>query len=114
MEKTLTDILEQVGGCKVVIDALDESKTFNRVIQWCKNMHKLESVNIRLLVTSQTQVLNWQDAEQIMSVTMENVSRDISTHVRARLDNDEFMTLHGQPDLQNRVREMLVEKADGM
>lgn len=114
MERTLTEILEKVEGCKVVIDALDESKTLERVIRWCKDMHRLETVNVRLLVTSQTQIVNWQDAEQIMPITVANVGPDIRTYVCARLENEEFMNLRGHPELRNQIREILVEKAAGM
>jgi ABC-type dipeptide/oligopeptide/nickel transport system ATPase subunit len=114
MEKALTAILEQMGWCKVIIDALDESQTIDRVVRWCKDMHALETVDMRLLVTSQTQVLNWQDAEQTMPITIENVSHDINIHVRARLDKEEFENLHGQPALREKTSEILVEKAGGM
>jgi ABC-type glutathione transport system ATPase component len=114
MEKTLTAILEQVGYCKIIIDALDESQTIDRVVQWCKDMHALDTVEVGLLVTSQTQVLNWQDAEQTLPITIENVSHDINTHVRTRLDKEEFKNLHGQPALRERTSEILVEKAGGM
>jgi energy-coupling factor transporter ATP-binding protein EcfA2 len=114
LENTLTAILEQVGGCKVVIDALDESKTCDRVIRWCKDINALQTVDMRLLVTSQTYVVDWHDAEQTMHITTSNVSRDISIHIHARLDEDEFNNLHGQPALRERVREILVKKAGGM
>jgi hypothetical protein len=114
LENTLTAILEQVGGCKVVIDALDESKTCDRVLTWCKNMNAFQTLDVRLLVTSQTYVVDWHDAEQIMHITTENVSRDISIHIHTRLDDDEFRNLNGQPALRERVRERLVGKAGGM
>jgi energy-coupling factor transporter ATP-binding protein EcfA2 len=114
MEKTLTAILEQVGYCKVIIDALDESQTIDRVVQWCKDMHTLDTVEMGLLVTSQTQVLTWQDAEQTLPITIENVSHDINIHVRARLDKEEFKNWHGQPALRETTSEILVEKAGGM
>jgi hypothetical protein len=86
LENTLTAILEQVGGCKVVIDALDESKTCDRVLTWCKNMNAFQTLDVRLLVTSQTYVVDWHDAEQIMHITTENVSdwtRDVSWRLPA-------------------------------
>lgn len=114
MEKTLTEILEKVGGCKVVIDALEESKTVERVIRWCKDMHECKTVNVCLFVTSQTQIVNWHDTEQIMPITNANVSSDIRTHVCARLENEEFSNLRGHPELHDQIRELLVEKAAGM
>jgi ankyrin repeat protein len=50
MESTLTAILEQLGGCKVVIDALDESKTRDRVVRWCKDMHALHDEVLALTI----------------------------------------------------------------
>ncbi|KAI4726301.1 purine and uridine phosphorylase [Aureobasidium sp. EXF-10728] len=114
MDQTLTSILGQMDGCKIVIDALDESKTYERVLRWCKNLQALQTLDVRLLVTSQTQVVNWQDGDQILPITVEDVNQDIGVFVNARLDDDEFMDLHGQSVLRERVKKMLVKKAGGM
>ncbi|THX24835.1 purine and uridine phosphorylase [Aureobasidium pullulans] len=116
IEDTLRSILSHLEHVNIVIDALDESQTLNRVLQWCKNTHDCKTTSLRLLVTSRTQVVpvQWPNRDQLIPMYSAQVNNDIRSYVRKRVHSDEFEHWKDRSTIQDRVETELTEKADGM
>ncbi|THX37115.1 purine and uridine phosphorylase [Aureobasidium pullulans] len=114
IEDTLRSILSQLKNVDIVIDALDESQTLDRVLQWCKKTHDCKTTNLRLLVTSRTQVVQWPKKDQLFSIQSAEVNNDIRSYVSKRVHSDEFEHWKDCSTIRDRVEMELTEKADGM
>ena len=91
---SLVSLLSQIDKPRIFIDALDECKEMDELLDLIKHLHTNSRGNLQMLVTSQKQkqisdVL--QDiANEIIGIESEVIDRDIGLHVR------ESLTDHGK------------------
>lgn len=114
LEDTLSAVLEQCGSVRIVLDALDEAHRPIEMVQWCRSIYNSEALNVRLLVTSQTQVVKWSLEEHVISFGLESISDDIKYYTRRRLHSEEFENWESQKTLRDEVETTICEKAGGM
>lgn len=107
----------------IVVDALDESEEAEReeLMEMIRNLLSLETVDIRILVTTRTntaQVENDFEEQELtrlykIPVDRRNVNLDILAHVTERLQNDKILKAWPEKE-RDKVKNTLVEKAAGM
>lgn len=112
MNDTLKSIFETLENIKLIVDALDESHSTDEIIRWCKDLRSSKNTKLRLLLTSQTQVVDWPDANQILLIQPKDVNADIRTYIHRRLHDTECRRLDSQ--LSKEVEKTLSTKAGGM
>ena len=104
-----------------VIDALDECKEREKLLGLLGRIHEQKHPKLHILVTSR-QELDIEDALEPMTnhearicIQSELVQGDILTYIQDRLENDNSLKrFKRQPKIQEKIRQTLVEKADGM
>ncbi|KAH0041825.1 purine and uridine phosphorylase, partial [Aureobasidium melanogenum] len=114
LEDTLGSVLEQLQGVTIILDALDEAQSTSEILQWCRNTHNTETLEVRLLVTSRTQVVNWPCEEDLVPLQLQGLDEDIKFYTRRRLHSEEFEHWKGQEMLRDEVETTICEKAGGM
>jgi hypothetical protein len=114
MEDTLKSVLERSESSTIIIDALDEAKLPGELVQWCQVMYSSETLKVRLLVTSRTQIVDWPNKLHLVSLRPESVSGDIKYYTRRRLHSREFAKWTNQQALRDEVETTIGEKAGGM
>jgi hypothetical protein len=112
--ETLESVLKKSVDTSIVLDALDEGQSPSELVQWCRAMYNSETIKVRLLITSRTQVVVWPNEEHIISLGLESVEGDIKLYTRRRLHSGEFANWASQPTLKDEVETTISEKAEGM
>ncbi|CAD0087632.1 unnamed protein product, partial [Aureobasidium vineae] len=114
LEDTLRSILEQSPGVRVVLDALDEAQSASEIVQWFRSPHSSEALNVRLLVTSRSQVVSWSHSGNVIPIQRDKISNDIKSYARARLHSEEFKNWKTQQTLRDEVEVTIGNGAGGM
>ncbi|THY49492.1 purine and uridine phosphorylase [Aureobasidium pullulans] len=114
MEEVLAAIFRQLDRVIIVLDALDESRKSDQIIDWCRNIFKSEGSMVRILVTSRTQAPIGSEEIQVLPIRANEMSADISSYVHGRLESDEFQRWKNETALRTDVAEVLTRKANGM
>ncbi|KAG9852040.1 purine and uridine phosphorylase, partial [Aureobasidium melanogenum] len=114
LEETLATVLEQCNSVRIILDALDEAHRPIEVVQWCRNIYSPETLNVRLLVTSRTPVVNWTFEKHVIPFGLKSVSEDVKYYTWRRLHSKEFEHWDSQEILRDEVESTICEKAEGM
>lgn len=117
------EMVEQAGELWIVLDALDEcnSKDQKRrdLLEWIQGLAR--NRNVHLLVTSRpegdirTAIEEWAPTDNIIPLQSDLVQEDISSYIQWEVSNDKRLERwHKRQDVQQEIRDALMEKADGM
>jgi Cdc6-like AAA superfamily ATPase len=110
----------------IVLDALDECTTrmepcSEGLLYWISDLMGSGRTNIRLLVTSRPEediestLSGLIDKEHIVPIQSNLISSDISTYICTRVRKGEGLKRWQKyPDVQQKIEETLIRKADGM
>ena len=109
------------GEAFFVIDALDECKEREKLLGLLGRIQEQKYPKLHILVTSR-QELDIEEALEPMTnhetricIQSELVQGDILTYIHDRLENDNSLKrFKRHPTIQEKIRQTLVEKADGM
>ncbi|KAL2026979.1 hypothetical protein VTO58DRAFT_111070 [Aureobasidium pullulans] len=118
LEDTLTIMLGKVDNVSIVLDALDESNSRPRLLDFLKRLVKSERTTCRLLVTSRQDTSvgqNWVQSENKIMIQADELDADIAAYIHYRIrDNNGMRRWCDRPEVQESIEEKLVEKANGM
>ncbi|THX50617.1 Pfs, NACHT and ankyrin domain protein [Aureobasidium pullulans] len=118
LEDTLTIMLGKVDNVSIVLDALDESNSTPRLLDFLKRLVKSERTTCRLLVTSRQDTSvgqNWVQSENKIMIQADELDADIAAYIHYRVrDNNGMRRWCDRPEVQESIEEKLVEKANGM
>lgn len=109
------------GDIFFVIDALDECKERGELLRLLEGIYEQKHPKLHILVTSR-QELDIEESLEAMTndearicIQSELVQGDILTYIQDRLETDTTLKrFKRQPKIQEKIREALIEKADGM
>jgi Cdc6-like AAA superfamily ATPase len=115
-------ILNEHVDVTVIIDALDECASPDKIISWIKDLcYQKDRKSLHLLVTSRKQgILNtaideWLKLDQLHAVQVDEINKDIANYVHARLfESDEFGKWNSHKGLREDVEKAVLERANGM
>ena len=104
-----------------IIDALDECNEREELLRLLERIYEQKHPKLHILVTSR-QELDIEESLEAMTndearicIQSELVQGDILTYIQDRLENDNSLKrFKSQPRIQEKIREALIEKADGM
>ncbi|KAH6646797.1 hypothetical protein BKA67DRAFT_496362, partial [Truncatella angustata] len=123
LQRTFTEMMGNLEEVWIVLDALDECETRNKLLSWIRNIAQDSSaqVNIRLLVTSRpeqdimTAIQRHASDEQIIAISHNLLESDIRNYVQARVREHEGLSRwRGYKEIQDQIEASLLEKANGM
>jgi hypothetical protein len=119
LTSTFTAMLDDAENVRLVLDALDESKTRDDLLEWLQTLSQTTSV--RLIVTSrkvgdiEAALASFAQSEDIVSILRSDVNKDIGVYVRYRVQHDlALKRWNSRPEVQREIETALIEKADGM
>lgn len=122
---TFQSMLQQAGEFWIVLDALDECKLRKEylsqgLLPWIESLRDAES-DVHLLITSRPEhdikesVDKWLEKENIIPLQSDLISDDIGSYIRASVrESDELSRWRQRKDLQSKIEDTLIEKANGM
>ena len=109
------------GETFFVIDALDECNEREKLLGLLEQIYEQKHPNLHILVTSRQEVDIEETLEAMTNhearicIQSELVQGDILTYIQDRLENDNSLKrFKRQPKIQEKIKQTLVEKADGM
>jgi Cdc6-like AAA superfamily ATPase len=114
--------LQKSGCVQIVLDALDECTTRKELLLWIRELFPLRIANIQLFATSrrehdiQSNLTQWANAREMLSIQGELVNEDIRSYVEFRVKdhNSPLKRWHSRPDVQRKIATKLIEKAGAM
>ncbi|THZ81488.1 purine and uridine phosphorylase [Aureobasidium pullulans] len=114
MTDALKSTSERSGIIRIVLDALDEAKSPEDIVNWFRKLRESHGHSVQMIVTSRPPVANWVSEDQGFPLGLERIDEDIGVYVHARLHSMEFEEWNSQLKLCDEVEERLKAKADGM
>jgi len=116
----LKTMICQANEATVVLDALDESKNREAVLDWVQELLDAKR-ELHILVTSRKEedidsmVREWHGDEETVAIQSDGVAEDIRAYIHTRVQSDkDLKRWASRPDVQERIESKLMEKADGM
>ncbi|THW91627.1 purine and uridine phosphorylase [Aureobasidium pullulans] len=114
MTDALKSIFERSGSIRIVLDALDEAKSPEDIVNWFRKLRESHGHSVQMIVTSRPPVAKWVSEDQGFPLGLERIDEDIGVYVHARLHSMEFEEWNSQLKLCDEVEERLKAKTDGM
>ncbi|KAF2720624.1 hypothetical protein K431DRAFT_225924, partial [Polychaeton citri CBS 116435] len=114
----LIDTLSEIGNTKIVIDALDESKTQDDLLGWLAS--PVQNYASFLLTSRKEEdlesiILGWTKPADIVSIRKLAVDDDIRAVVRSCFAQDlELQRWQSMPNVYDDIEEALMTKANGV
>ncbi|KAK2616958.1 hypothetical protein QQS21_000047 [Conoideocrella luteorostrata] len=119
LENMLQAVVQPSGKLVILLDALDECSQRRELLKWMEEYIPTLS-DVQFLVTSRLEdgfernLHGWVGPANCLPLSKVLVNDDIRCYVNARLDGLEFKRWATSPDVLERVREKVSEKANGM
>ena len=109
------------GDTFFIIDALDECKEREKLLGLLKRIYEQKHPKLHILVTSRQELdiekslKPMTNDEARICIQSNLVQEDILTYIQDRLETDDRLERFKlRPKIQEKIREALIEKADGM
>ena len=109
------------GDTFFIIDALDECKEREKLLGLLRSIYEQKHPKLHILVTSRRESDIEESLEGMTSdearicIQSKLVREDILTYIQDRLETDNSLKrFKRQPEIQEKIRETLIKKADGM
>lgn len=119
--QALRDTLELMPASFVVLDALDECRSWSTLLEIVEEMQKWDKNTLRVILTSRQEVTIQEGLEDIIPsdswTCLESrcVDKDIRTYVKERLAKDKsFKRWQRDPDIREEIERTLGREAHGM
>ncbi|KAL1387464.1 hypothetical protein HDK64DRAFT_134977, partial [Phyllosticta capitalensis] len=126
LNATFQSMIHQIGEVWIVLDALDECPSRNEyptggLLQWIGSLLGPHQSNVHLLITSrpeqdiQSFIQEKARPQDIIHLQSDLVAGDIRAFVHGKVRGQTGLgRWSSRPDIQNKIEDTLLEKADGM
>lgn len=123
LQKTFSNMSDEIGEIWIVLDALDECTSRTELLSWLRDLaqNSQPQTNIHLLVTSRSEedikssIKRYADNGHIIAIRNDLLEADIRNYVQVRVREHEGLSRwREKPDIQDKIEASLLEKADGM
>jgi Cdc6-like AAA superfamily ATPase len=124
--KAFLHMMEQVKEVWIILDALDECCTrkgppTEGLLSWMREVLNSEQRSVHLLVTSRPEqdiksvVSEFAFKDDMVNIQSDFITNDIREYVQTRVKQHEgFKRWRSQPEVQDEIETVLMEKVDGM
>ncbi|KAI4775543.1 hypothetical protein E4T52_09513 [Aureobasidium sp. EXF-3400] len=121
LDTLLKTILRKDDSVSIVLDALDKSKTRDKILDWLESVATDETLPCRILVTARKEpeielaFESWTRLGDRMAISPSDVNDDIGAYVKDKVRNGKDLERWRKfPHAQREIETALMEKADGM